>query len=219
MPEPDLDAVVAALDRRYGRTFASEAGIRLERNTPAPLFQLLVWSLLVSARIRGDIATAALRALVDAGLTTPQAMVEASWEERTSLLNGAGYARYDESTARYLAATAQLLLDRDGGDLRRLRERAEGDRGVLVGELTEFTGIGEVGATTFLREVQAVWDEVGPVVDQRAGRAAEALGLPGDAEDLRALVDDAPAFARLVAALVRCDLDDGADAVLDDASG
>ncbi|MCB0963370.1 MAG: hypothetical protein KDA98_08720 [Acidimicrobiales bacterium] len=219
MPEPDLDAVVAALDRRYGRTFASEAGIRLERNTPAPLFQLLVWSLLVSARIRGDIATAALRALVDAGLTTPQAMVEASWEERTALLNGAGYARYDESTARYLEATAQLLLHRDGGDLRRLRERAEGDRGVLVDELTEFTGIGEVGATTFLREVQAVWDEVGPVVDQRAARAAEALGLPGDPDELRALVDDAPAFARLVAALVRCDLDDGADAVLDDASG
>ena len=42
----------------FGRSYADAAGIRL-RDTPAPLFQLLCLSLLLSARIRADIAVAA----------------------------------------------------------------------------------------------------------------------------------------------------------------
>jgi hypothetical protein len=45
------ERVVAALLDRHGRTYAAEAGIRL-RDAPAPLFQLLCLSLLLSARIR-----------------------------------------------------------------------------------------------------------------------------------------------------------------------
>lgn len=51
-------------------------------------------------------------------------MAEATWRQRTDVLNRAGYARYDESTSRMLGDTAQLLLDRYRGDLRKLREEA-----------------------------------------------------------------------------------------------
>lgn len=211
------EAIAAALLRRYGRTYAGEAGIRLARNTPAPLFQLLCWSLLASARIGAPVAMAACRALLDDGQTTPGKLLEATWEHRTKVLNEAGYARYDESTSRYLARTARQVLDDYDGDLRHLRDAASHRVDDEHRLLTEFTGIGDVGASLFLREVQAVWTEVDPYVDDRAGAAAAGLGLPDDARHLRRLATGGGQFARLVAALVRCDLDDGRDAVLAEA--
>jgi endonuclease III len=173
--------IVDRLLREHGRTFSSEAGIRVPRDQPAPLFQLLCLSLLISARISHDIAMRASIALRSAGWTTPRAMVESTWEERTRVLDEAGYARYDERTARYLDATAQRLLDHYGGDLRTLRRGAAGDVTVLRDGLTSFTGIGAVGASFFLREVQVVWHELVPFVDDRTCAGARRLGLPDDA--------------------------------------
>jgi hypothetical protein len=59
---PDAKAVVEVLLDRYGWTFAEEAGITLA-DKPGPLYQLLVLSTLLSARISADIAIAAAREL------------------------------------------------------------------------------------------------------------------------------------------------------------
>ncbi len=206
--------IVERLLERHGRTFASEAGVRLDRNTPAPLFQLLVVSLLVSARISSDIAIAAARALTDAGWTTPDAMLASTWEQRTRTLNRSGYARYDESTARYLEQTATLLVDRYDGDLRRVRDAADRDPAAEHRLLTEFTGIGDVGAHVFLREAQVVWDELDPYVDDRTLETAERLRLPSTAAALRRTVPDVHTFARLVAAIVRSGLASDSDDIL-----
>jgi endonuclease III len=172
-------------------------------NKPAPLFKLLVLSLLLSARISADIATAAMRALLDAGWTTPAHMADSTWEQRTRVLNRSGYARYDESTSRMLGETTELLLDRWRGDLRRLREEAGRDPEQERALLREFKGIGDVGVDIFFREVQPAWTELVPFVDERARRAGRDLDLPDDPADLRGLVDSDDELARLVAALVR----------------
>jgi len=54
------DALVGALLDRYGETHAEQAGIRLA-DKPAPLFQLLVLALLLSARISASVAVAAVK--------------------------------------------------------------------------------------------------------------------------------------------------------------
>jgi endonuclease III len=210
--------VVQALLMCHGRTFAAEAGIRLRRNTPAPLFQLLCLSLLVSARISASVAVSASRALTSAGWTTPRAMAASSWEERTRVLNRSGYARYDESTSRYLAATAERVLDEYGGDLRRLRSSVGGDRSSAVEHLRGFTGIGQVGSEVFLREVQLAWPEFVPFTDDRSLDSARRLGLPAEPTALRRLVDDDAAFTQLVAALVRAGLAHDHDAILAEAA-
>lgn len=215
---PSEERVVDALLSRHGRTFAAEAGIRLGRNTPAPLFQLLCLSLLVSARISAGIAVAAARALFDAGWTTADKMAAATWEDRTRVLNGSGYARYDESTSTYLASTASLVVERYRGDLRRMRVETDGDLDRLRGRLTDCKGIGGVGADAFTREVQAVWPEYAPFADDRTLDVAASLGLPSSAAGLRPTVDDVRTFARLVAALVRTRLDQDQEAVLEEAS-
>lgn len=146
---------------------------------------------------------AGTRALFDHGLTTPRKMADATWERRTRILNESGYARYDESTSRYLEDSAELLLDRWHGDLRELRDTADGDADTAVELLGEFKGIGPAGAQMFVREVQGVWPELAPFLDEPARRSAERLGLPTSAQSLRRLVDDDAAFVQLVAALVR----------------
>lgn len=188
----------------HGQTYADEAGIRL-RNTPAPLYQLLTLCVLLSVRIKADIAVAAARELFAAGMRTPRAMTEASWQDRVDALGRAHYRRYDESTATALGEGAGLVRDRYRGDLRRLREEARGDPARIRALLQEFPRIGPVGADIFSREAQGVWPELRPAFDSRARDAAVGLGLPKTPAGLARLVadDDLP---KLAAALVRAGL-------------
>jgi hypothetical protein len=93
------------------------------------------------------------------------------------------------------------------------RRRKHGVEALAAALLKQFKGIGDVGADIFLREVQAVWDEVRPFVDRRARAGAKTLGLPDDPQALLRLVDDRD-FPRLVAALLRAKLAGDADVVL-----
>ncbi|MFC8594859.1 HhH-GDP family DNA glycosylase [Streptomyces atroolivaceus] len=192
---------------RHGSTFAAEAGIRL-RDTPQPLYQLLVLSHLLSARIRAQVAVAATRALFSHGLRTPRRMADATWQERVDALGEGGYRRYDERTATQLGDGALLLLDAFGGDLRRLRREADGDTESIRAGLRRFPGIGPAGADIFLREVQTVWPETAPYLDAKALQGAERLGLPTTPDALSRLAKDLDP-AVLAAALVRGALDKG----------
>jgi endonuclease III len=191
----------------HGETYAMEAGIRL-RDTPQPLYQLLVLATLLSARIRASAAVGAARALFAAGMRDARRMAEASWQQRVDALGVGGYRRYDERTATMLGDGARLVLDQYNGDLRGLRTRADGDRQKLRQLLREVPGIGPTGADIFLREVQAVWPDLVPYLDGKVVQGARRLGLPEDPERLAGLVPD-DETAVFAAALVRAALDKG----------
>jgi endonuclease III len=199
------ERVVHALLDAHGRTFADEAGIRL-KDTPQPLYRLLVLSHLLSARIRGSIALATARALHEAGLRDPRRMARSPRRDRVEALGRGGYRRYDERTATQLGDAAALLNERWGGDLRRLRREADGDPPGLRRLLRQFPGIGPAGADIFLREAQEVWPELAPYLDAKALQGAERLNLPGDPERLAALAGNT-GTAVLAAALVRAAVD------------
>ena len=189
----------------YGQTFAEELGIKMRPASPSALFRLLCFALLASARIRHSQALSAARALTESGWSTPKKMAAATWEQRVKVLNTYGYARYDEKTSRFLAETSALLLEKYGGDLRKLRAAAGQNPARERELLRECKGIGEVGVDIFFREAQLIWDELYPFGDQRALRSARRLGLPGDAQSLARFVPRTQ-FAQLIAALVRVDL-------------
>ncbi len=196
-----VDALLAS----HGRTYAREVGVRLT-NTPQPLYQLLVLAQLLSARIKASVAADAAGALFDAGMRTPRHMAEATWQQRVDALGVGHYRRYDERTATQLGEGAELLLERYGGDLRELREKAGEDPREETRLLREVPGIGPVGADIFLREAQGVWPEAAPYFDGKAVQGAGRLGLPQSPRELARLADpgDYPAFA---AGLVRSALD------------
>jgi endonuclease III len=194
-----------ALLATHGETYAQEAGIKL-RDTPQPLYQLLVLAHLLSARIRASVARDAARALFDDGMRDPKHMADATWQQRVDALGKGHYRRYDERTATQLGDGAELLLERYGGDLRELRDQAGGDVEECKRLLRELPGVGPAGADIFLREAQGVWPEAAPYFDAKALQGAERLGLPESPREVARLVKekDYPSFA---AGLVRSALD------------
>ncbi|RCW47325.1 hypothetical protein DFQ14_101675 [Halopolyspora algeriensis] len=194
-----------ALLDEAGTTYAFQAGIKLA-DKPSPLYRLLVLSILLSTRIKAEIAVAAARELADFG--TPERMLQASWQQRVDALGRGHYVRYDESTATALGQGAELLLDDYRGDLRRLRKQADGDVGTLREGLTRFPKLGPVGADIFCREAQAVWPELRPYFDKKALSGAEKVGLPTQPDKLAELVE-ADELGRFAAACVRVTLERG----------
>lgn len=187
---------------RFGQTSAEQAGIQLA-DKPAPLYQLQVLATLLSTRISAGIAVRAARELFAAGYGTPQRMRQATWQDKVDALGRGGYRRYDERTSTMLGDAAERVLDRWGGDLRTLHEEAGRDPKQIHKHLTEFTGMGPVGADIFLREVQVVWPDVAPYVDRRVTQGAEKVGLPQRPGDLLELAGSSAELARLTSALVR----------------
>lgn len=198
------DVVKALLDRA-GSGYAAEAGITLA-DKPAPLFQLLMLAELLSTRISADIAVGAAKELVSSGYRTPDRVADAGWQELVDALGRAHYKRYDESTASRLGANASRVLDRYGGDLRKLADEAEHDPSRAAELLQQFQGIGPTGSDIFLREVQDVWTWARPHFDERALRGAERVRLPKDPDRLAELAPENHT-ADLAAALVRVTLD------------
>lgn len=208
------ERIVQSLLERHGQTYAAELGIDLEKGTPSVLFRWLCAAILLSARISARLAMRAAAALAGEGWTSAQKMAAATWEQRTRTLNAAGYARYDESTSRMLGETAELLLERYRGDLRRLREEAGHDPARERALLNACKGLGDVGVDIFFREAQLCWDELYPFADRRALEAARHLGLGDDAKALARLVPRQQ-FPALTAALVRAALAKDLDGVLE----
>ncbi|GAA1190968.1 endonuclease [Streptomyces hebeiensis] len=205
----DREAVRDLLDA-YGRTYADEARIPL-RNTPQPLYQLLVLACLLSARISSGIAVASSRALSEAGFRSPRRMADAGWQQRVDALGVGGYRRYDERTSTQLGRGAELLLEKYHGDLRRLREAADGDIDTMRSLLREVPGLGPVGVDIFLREVQGIWPEVAPYLDEKTLQGARKRGLPTRPKVLAELAGDTGTDPALfAAAMVRAALDKGA---------
>jgi hypothetical protein len=199
--------IVRGLLERHGRTFGDELGINLARGTPSALFQWLCASMLYGARVDSWIACEALRNLKRRRWHTARAMARSASSERVAALNRAGYAGSQERVASMLGQTAEHALGRWHGDLRRLRQEAGRDPGRERTLLREFKGIGDVSIDIFFREVQAIWPELAPFADGRALRAARQLGLGSTPRQLRARVASDQEFVRLVAALVRADLE------------
>jgi hypothetical protein len=211
MARPSRRAIVAALLERHGRTYAEELRIDVAKGTPSPLFRLLCAAILFSARIGSEIAARAADGLRRAGWTTAQKLAGSTWKQRVDVLNDAGYTRYQERTATMLGDMADHLLEEYRGDLRRLRDAADRDPAQERKLLKRCKGLGDVGVDIFFREVQVAWDELFPFADARALEAAGRLKLPKDPGKLAEAAGKD--YARLVAALVRVDLDDDYDAV------
>jgi hypothetical protein len=196
-------SVVDGLLREHGQTYADEAGVTL-KDKPAPLFRLLVLTMLFSTRISADIAVAAARELFGAGWRTPERMLGATWQQRVDALVRGGYRRYDESTSTKLEELSAMVLEEHGGDLRRIRPSGPNAASDLERAVASFPRIGPTGGRIFCREVQDLWPEVRPYFDDRALKAADRIGLPTHPGRLAKLAPQG-GTAELAAALLRAE--------------
>lgn len=208
-------ATVRTLLDRHPRGYVAETAGFPVTDTAAGLFRLLIVSILADDGAPSRSAVDGTRALLDRGWHSAFEMAKSGDRERADVLAGAGYGRAGEAS-RLLGEATRLVLDRYEGDLRRLREAADGDARSLRRLLAEIPGMDDAGQTVFLREAQMFWPEAGPFVDARAAGAAERLGLPSDARDL---LDDVARgggeeeLSWLVGALALADVNDEYDGI------
>jgi len=157
--------------RRFGQLYSEELGIDL-RNP----FEWLIASILFGNRISTSIAKRTFLAYKETGLTTPDRVNAASWEDLVRVHGRGGYVRYDESTARYMKETARRIVVELGGDISKL-DRSSKCPEDLEGRLTEFKGVGPVTARIFLRELYGLWRNADPPLTEIELRAARGLGV------------------------------------------
>ena len=115
------------------------------------VFRWLLASFLMGKRIRATVAVQAYRTLVDQqGLDTPIKLAQTSHSTLVKLLGQAGYARYDESTARRLHDLGNKVEVELAAQLEALQEgsNAEGFKRWLL----SFEGVGPKTVEIFMRE-------------------------------------------------------------------
>ena len=133
---------------------AESLGIDLQEAHGHGLYKWLLANFLIGKRIRSSVAVEAYRNLVDKhGLDTPGKLARCPHRELVRLLGQAGYARYDESTARRLRDLGSRLEDQLERRLGELRS----DSGVSEFKqwLLGFDGIGPKTLEIFMREAAA----------------------------------------------------------------
>ena len=203
---------VEALIEHQGTLYSEAMGARVEHDTPQELFHWLIGAIMLSARISAGNAVEGCKALKEDGFHKIDVILDRDYWDLVKVLNENGYARYDESTARYLKDTAEWARTTWDGDLRKLRDASDGPDEILQ-KLQDAKGLGKTGAAIFAREEQLVWDAFYPRADVPALDAAADLGLPKDADRLVDRAGSRERLVRLMAALTRAKLEGPHDAV------
>lgn len=140
---------------------ASDLGIELSDTSSHGLYKWLLASFLIGKRIRSTVAVETYHSLVDRhGLDTPAKLARCSHQQLVVWLGLAGYARYDQSTARPLHALGAGLSSDLDPQLSSLRQGLICliDLPTFQRWLLSFEGIGIKTLEIFMREAAALLD-------------------------------------------------------------
>jgi len=153
------------------QTYSEELGLDLRK--PEDRFKWFLASVLFAKRISSDIAKRTFTRFVEEGLTTPDAILKAGWDELVQVLDSGGYTRYDFSTATNLLDISSALMEKYG-TLENMHERAESPR-QLEEMLMQFRGVGPVAVNIVLRELRGVWGKAKPKPSKIASEVSRRL--------------------------------------------
>jgi endonuclease III len=193
---------------RFGRGFAEACGFPVT-NSPSRLFQVLLLSVLTGGRGDYRKAVALARTLRERGWDSAVRMARSRHDQRIQVIRAAG-RRDADAVATTIGDLAQAVVDRYGGDLRRLRREAGRDPSRERRLLTELPGVSDRVVDLFIRDVQVLWPELGPFADRRALAAARRLGLARSTAELAEVAGggESERLAWLAGVLARVDLED-----------
>jgi endonuclease III len=131
-----------------------DLGIDLASRRESAYFKWFLACLLFGKPIQQEVARRTYSAFVNAGLTTPEAILSAGWDRLVAVLDTGHYVRYDYSTATKLLNICRQLTH-EYGTLTKLfvlsRNAAD-----LSARLQRFKGIGPVTARIFLDDLAPI---------------------------------------------------------------
>lgn len=155
------------------KSYSEELGLDLNKSEDR--FKWLIASTLFAKRISSSIAKRTFEVFLERGLTSPEAILRAGWDELVNALDEGGYVRYDFSTATNILELVKALLKKYGG-VDGIHEASRTPE-ELEARLMELRGVGPTAVNIFLRELRGVWSKARPKVSDKALAVAQRLGL------------------------------------------
>ncbi|KAL8741132.1 MAG: hypothetical protein Q9190_006228 [Brigantiaea leucoxantha] len=160
-------------------------------------FEELVCAVILSRPISHTLGLRSIRTIFNPpyNLTTPRKIREAGYEGVRKALDEAR-TQHRQKTAEELVMLANAFAEAlgDGEEdvfLAKVTKDAghdlEKEREILKNHVK---GLGSTGLDIFVRRVQWLWLAAYPFTDARTRSSLEKLGLPGDAEQLKALMEN-----------------------------
>ncbi|KAK9320381.1 hypothetical protein V1517DRAFT_309878 [Lipomyces orientalis] len=133
---------------------ATDLGIDLESGQETEYFKWFLACLLFGKPVQQEVAKRTYLELVQDGITSPEAIINAGWDKLVQVLDRGHYVRYDFSTATKLLEVSGALKEeyRTFGTL--LNQSKTTDD--LSARLQEFKGVGPKTVEIFLRDMKPV---------------------------------------------------------------
>ncbi len=173
-PEESGGFVLSVLDALSRlENYSEELGLDLTK--PEDRFKWFLTSFLFAKRISAKVAKETFLQFEQEEITSPEAILEAGWDQLVEVLDSGGYTRYDFSTATNLLGIAKALREKFG-NLEKLHEESSNSKD-LEKRLQEFKGVGPVGVNIFLRELRGTWEKAKPPPSPIALSKAKKIGL------------------------------------------
>lgn len=139
------------------KIYSHELGIDLDSGDEIEYFKWFLACLLFGKPIQQEIAKRAFLELAQAGITSPNALLEAGWNRLVEILDQAHYVRYDFSTATKLLDISEELKRKYGTFGALLNQTNSTTQ--LSERLKELKGVGPKTVEIFLRDMTPVLDK------------------------------------------------------------
>ena len=139
------------------KIYAKDLDIDLSSKQETEYFKWFLACLLFGKPIQQEVARRTYFEFVNAGLTTPDAILQAGWDKLVEVLDRGHYVRYDFSTATKLLEVSKTLKEKYGTLTNLLKQSTTVDE--LSSRLQEFKGIGPKTTEIFLRDIAPIFSE------------------------------------------------------------
>lgn len=133
------------------KIYSRELGIDLDSGSETECFKWFLACLLFGKPIQQEIAKRACLDLLQAGITSPNALLETGWDRLVEILDEAHYVRYDFSTATKLLDISAEIKRTYGTFGALLKQTSSTTQ--LSERLQELKGVGPKTVEIFLRDM------------------------------------------------------------------
>ncbi|KAJ5082008.1 hypothetical protein N7532_011051 [Penicillium argentinense] len=139
------------------KIYSNDLGIDLNSGDETECFKWFLACLLFGKPIQQEIAKRAFLELREAGITSPNAVLETGWDKLVEILDKAHYVRYDFSTATKLLDISEDLNKKYGAFGALLSQCSSTTQ--LSKRLQELKGVGPKTAEIFLRDMTPILEK------------------------------------------------------------
>lgn len=173
MKKESVQTLVEKLGERYSKIL----GINLESCREEEIFKWFLASILFGAPITENSVIKTFKRFEKYNVLTPERILATNWNGLVKILDEGGYTRYDFKTADKLLEVMRNLIERYGGKLTVLHEKAGNPKELEMALKSLGKGIGDVTVSIFLRELRNVWSKAKPDPTSPVVLAAKNLGV------------------------------------------